>query len=407
MTLTFDLILGVFSSGLTVGAAAVAIGGGLDSTVIFLSILGVVAGWLRFNLAPAGRIALSPIVFFVALLVVEPRAAFVVGAVSAAASAVAFHGQTWKNLLKVIGEDGLSSLISVLTFSSARSLTPLLPEIPGDLLAFILAVASFAAIKLVLVLADARMAEGIGLKSFLPSAGREIVANLLLFGLIALGVRVSLYEQFGYLALILVTIALVEFYHPWKLLSEQDEILFANLAMIAQAIDIKDPYTARHSRNVARIATLIARALHLPEVDVRRIRIGALMHDIGKIGVGASVIRKPGKLEQQETTAMRQHPSISADIMRPIELLSEAAEIVRHHHEYLDGTGYPDGLRGEDVPFGSRVILVADAFDAMTTDRPYRPGRSKAEAIRILREHSGRQFDGRVVQALESVAHLL
>ncbi len=404
--MAYDLLLGTLTFGLTTGAAAVAVSGGLDANIIFLSILGVVAGWLRFNLAPAGRVALSPIVFFVALLVAEPRAAFLVAAVSAIASAVAFYGRAWRRLLKTVGEDGLSSLVAVLAFTFVRSVLRTPSGIPADMIAYVTAVVSFASVKFVIASADAKFVEGIGFKSFLP-AGREIWLNILLFGLIAIGVRVSLYERFGYLALILVTIALVEFYHPWKLLSEQDEVLFANLAMIAQAIDIKDPYTAKHSRNVARIAVLIARALYLPETDVRRIRIGALMHDIGKIGVGGTVIRKPTKLDQQEAVAMRQHPVISADIMRPIELLSEAAEIVKHHHEYLDGTGYPDGLKEDDIPFGSRVILVADAFDAMTTDRPYRPGRPKSDAIRILREHSGRQFDGRVVQALESVAHLL
>jgi HD-GYP domain-containing protein (c-di-GMP phosphodiesterase class II) len=103
--------------------------------------------------------------------------------------------------------------------------------------------------------------------------------------------------------------------------------------------------------------------------------------------------------------AMREHPVISANIMQPVELLAGAAALVRHHHEHVDGSGYPDGLKGEAIPIGSRIILVADAFDAMTTDRPYRKGRSRTEALRVLREHAGRQFDARVVAALESIVH--
>jgi putative nucleotidyltransferase with HDIG domain len=238
------------------------------------------------------------------------------------------------------------------------------------------------------------------------SAGK-LIGNLLFFALVGYAIEVFLYNQFGFLALALATIALAEIYHPWKLLSEQEDVLFASLAMVAQAIDIKDPYTARHSRNVAEIALRLARSMGLPEEEVRKIRIGALMHDIGKVGVSGSIIRKPMKLDPSEDSLMRQHPVLSADIMQPIELLEEAAEIVRHHHEHYDGSGYPEGRRAEEIPLGSRVILVADAFDAMTTDRPYRRGRSTPEALRVLKEHAGRQFDPVVVRSLEAILDIL
>ncbi len=104
---------------------------------------------------------------------------------------------------------------------------------------------------------------------------------------------------------------------------------------------------------------------------------------------------------------MKRHPVIGADIMQPVELLTDAARLVRHHHERYDGTGYPDGLKGEDIPFGSRIVFVADAFNAMTTDRPYRRARSKHEAMKILKENSGTQFDPVVVKALESIIELI
>lgn len=177
--------------------------------------------------------------------------------------------------------------------------------------------------------------------------------------------------------------------------------------MIAHAIDLKDVYTGRHARDVADIAVRIARAMRLTEENVRMIRIAGLLHDIGKIGISGGIIRKPGELTADEKSAMKQHPVIGADIMQPVELLSDAADLVRHHHEHYDGSGYPGGLTEDNIPIGSRIVFVADAFNAMTTDRPYRGARSKQEAMRILKDHAGRQFDPVVVKALESVIEVI
>lgn len=375
---------------------------GIGRDELILVGLGVSAGWLRFRLAPAGHLTLSPTAFFLALLMVEPWAAFAVAVASHVLSGLLFARDPLPEIFRVSGEEALPTLGATLA-SSALSSLPLGALSGETLLAFSTAVGSYVALKLITGALGGQLTEGISWRIYLSGVTKNSAANLLFLASVALGLRVSLYGQFGYLALILVTIALVEFYHPWKLLSEQDEILFANLAMIAQAIDIKDPYTARHSKNVAEVAVRVARTMGLPEEEVRKIRIGALMHDIGKIGVSTGIIRKPSKLDSDEERAMRAHPVISADIMQPIELLADAAEIVRHHHEHCDGTGYPSGLKVAQIPIGSRVILVADAFDAMITDRPYRRGRSKEEALGVLRDHAGRQFDPNVVRALEMI----
>jgi len=141
----------------------------------------------------------------------------------------------------------------------------------------------------------------------------------------------------------------------------------------------------------------------LPEEEVERVRIGGLMHDIGKIGISGSIIRKPGKLTQEERLLMMRHSSVSADIIQYLEILGESAEMVRHHHEHCDGSGYPDGLTREKIPVGSRIILVSDAFDALTTDRPYRKGASKADAIAVIQSNTGTQFDPGAVEALVRV----
>jgi len=147
----------------------------------------------------------------------------------------------------------------------------------------------------------------------------------------------------------------------------------------------------------------MARILDTPEEEVERIRIGALMHDIGKIGVPGGIIRKPSKLTDEEMETMKRHVEAGASIVEELEILNRSTDIVQHHHENFDGTGYPAGLAGQQIPLGARIVFVADAFDALTTDRPYRQGRSTTEALGVLDTNASTQFDPRAVEALKKV----
>jgi diguanylate cyclase (GGDEF)-like protein/putative nucleotidyltransferase with HDIG domain len=167
---------------------------------------------------------------------------------------------------------------------------------------------------------------------------------------------------------------------------------------LALAVDAKDSYTQSHSQTVANLCAAIAEELGLDAQRLQRIRIAGLLHDVGKIGIPDAVLRKPAKLTGPEYELMKTHAALGADIVLAAEM-PQRAEWIRHHHERIDGRGYPDGLAGEEIPLESRIIHVADAFEAMTSDRPYRKAQGERFAIEELRRNAGTQFDGAVVDA--------
>jgi putative nucleotidyltransferase with HDIG domain len=180
---------------------------------------------------------------------------------------------------------------------------------------------------------------------------------------------------------------------------ESQATFVQTLTTLADTIDLRDPYTAGHSKRVAAYSKLLAEDLGLPIVEVETIENGALMHDIGKVGVPDAVLFKPGALDPEERMLIKGHPVIGAGILRNIPSMGEIVPCILHHHERVDGNGYPDGLLGEAIPLGARIIAVADAFDAMTTDRPYRRGLTVDAAVEELLKQEGTQFDRRCVLA--------
>jgi putative nucleotidyltransferase with HDIG domain len=168
---------------------------------------------------------------------------------------------------------------------------------------------------------------------------------------------------------------------------------------LALAVDAKDSYTRSHCQTVSQLCVVIATELGLHREQLIRLRLAGLLHDVGKIGVPDSVLQKPDALSDDEFEQMKAHAELGAAILEAADMRVEA-DWVRHHHERIDGTGYPDGLAGGEIPMESRIILVADAFEAMTSDRAYRLAPGQSYAIDELRRFSGTQFDGDVVDAL-------
>lgn len=182
-----------------------------------------------------------------------------------------------------------------------------------------------------------------------------------------------------------------------------DDSYRSTMLTLSNAIDVRDPYTAGHSDRVAKISLLIADKLNMTADMMRTLECAALFHDIGKLGVSEAILLKNGKLTLEEFELIKKHPDIGASILNNVDFLKDALPIIRHHHERFSGDGYPDRLSKENIPFGSRIIAIADTYDAMTSDRPYRKGLSHNAAVQEILNNRGTQFDDRVVDVFMKI----
>lgn len=190
-----------------------------------------------------------------------------------------------------------------------------------------------------------------------------------------------------------------------RLYQELEEMFFQTTASLAEVIEKRDPYTGGHTQRVTRYSLAAAKYLSLEPEELRRLRIASVLHDIGKIGIDDQILRKPTQLNPREVDLIRRHPEMGAEIIGHIKQLKEIIPGVQYHHEHMNGKGYPEGLMGEGIPMIARIVAVADTYDAITTDRPYRKAQSKETAISELKKGSGTQFDQKVVEAFLQAFH--
>jgi len=177
----------------------------------------------------------------------------------------------------------------------------------------------------------------------------------------------------------------------------------ATVRALSNAVEARDAYTGKHAERVAAYGMEIARAIGLRVADGHAVEFGFLLHDIGKVAIPDSILFKPDRLTAKERAVMEEHPVIGSAIVREIDFLGDAAKVVRSHHERWDGSGYPDGLAGEEIPLVARAFAVADVLDALTTDRPYRPASTLAIARAMIGEGSGSHFDPTVVEGFITI----
>jgi putative nucleotidyltransferase with HDIG domain len=233
---------------------------------------------------------------------------------------------------------------------------------------------------------------------WLLNAGRNF--HHLIFTAILGAITAVAYRDIGAVAFVFFAFPVVLTRDALKRSLDLRTSRFQALKALSSSVDARDRYTYDHSNRVSRLASMLAREMGFPESVVELIEGGALLHDIGKLGVDTDILTKPGSLDPEERAVIEHHPLDSAEVVSRVDLLKESIDIVRHHHERPDGQGYPAGLKGHEIPVGARILNVADAFDAMISDRPYRKRKSVEDALAEIRRGAGEEFDPVVVEYL-------
>lgn len=303
----------------------------------------------------------------------------------------------FKKVLFNVSQYAITIWLAAHTFSMLRRSTGLL-DLEEDVIALLSGCLVYSVVNSFLVAAIIALTQQERLRDVWFGDFRfeafHYVALTPLSALIALLYQLDPYYIF------LITIPLILTHAGFQTYSNHSQQARETIELLADALDRRDPYTAHHSSRVARLAAAIAREMKLPERVVKEIEMGGRVHDLGKIGIPESILNKRSKLTSKEFDCIKDHPQEGYKLLSRLHLYSEGLTYVLHHHERMDGLGYPDGLSGEQIPLGARIISVADAFDAMTSNRPYRAAMTREQAIKELQRNSGTQFDPRVVEAV-------
>jgi HD domain len=336
-------------------------------------------------------------------------AAYLIGGWQAAALVAASgvllrHGQAWSKHLFNNAQYALIGVVGGLTYQAMGGVAVVDLVAKGSFTPAVLPVVAVSAIavivaNLALMLPILKLAENISPRSVWRSMVFTSAVPYFAYALFGLLMAV-LWTIGGGFAASLILIPLLVARWGFQQYAEQRAAYEATISSLVQAVETKDHYTRGHSERVADASVRIAAVIGMRDDRIKTLSYAGILHDVGKLGVPTRILQKTGMLDDAEYLAIQRHPEFATEIVRGIDFLAEAHAGILHHHERLDGLGYPMGLKGEEIPEFARIIAVADAFDSMTSTRYYRGARSVDEAVEELRRCQGTQFDRRMVAAL-------
>jgi putative nucleotidyltransferase with HDIG domain len=396
------------ASGLAVHAGDGVISLRSIQSAVVLAAFGVAAELLNYQ-SRGGASRSIAFIPFAATALLAPNGVTLVIIGLAVALVQLFCRRHWLKSIFNVAQIILATSAAILTYRSAggtalaelRNIgiieTLWLAMVPSFLMMTALIFVNSATVSGVIALTEGRKLFTVWRASTLNSAPFYFLTTLVTFYL------AWLYAQLGPAGAIGLVIPLVGIRQLYKTTTELTNVTEELLDLMVAAIEARDPYTSGHSKRVARASRIIAQSLGMKAAEVERVGVAALLHDVGKIDEAfAPILAKEGRLTPDEWELMKRHPVRSAELVGMLSSLQDVVKPVRHHHENYDGTGYPSGLKGEEIPTASRIIMFADTLDAMTTDRPYRKALGMNEARAEFVKFRGRQFDPRICDRVVS-----
>jgi hypothetical protein len=366
--------------------------------VAFWTLVTLVASSLPVQLADGVQVAVSTAPLMAATLLGGPTAAAIVGLIGSTDMREVRGKVVWYGTLANHAAITLPAIIAGFVILALHQASDGLAR---ELGATLFGTLAYFLLNMVLVSAIVQLRSGRSIREFF---GRADTANIWvnLLTLAPLGwLMARMYQtpEAGWWSTLLFALPLFTTRIAYLRFIQMREMFTQTIGALAEAVDKRDPYTSKHSQRVRLISVDIGREMRVSAGELEALEWGGLLHDVGKIGVPDSVLLKQGKLTRDERITMNAHPVLGAQIIGPVDRLAPELPVIRHHHEWYNGSGYPDRLMGDEIPRLARILHVADAFEAMTADRPYRKALSKDQALAELRKFAGVQFDPEVVDA--------
>jgi len=367
----------------------------------FFIVLSTVTEFMPVDLPVGGRVTIGFPIDFVVILVYGPALAMLITALGALIGETIERKRPWYKVIFNTSQYALSAGIAGMVYQGLGGVVG-----AANLSNYIIPAAICAVVYYLinsnLFMIVISLAEEVSILSVWKNRMRGLIATYIALTPIGF-VMAIVYVSIGIWGIILFFFPLILARRSFELYTKMRKVYLDTIRALAAAIDAKDPYTKGHSERVAEMALALAQELNLPEREIERIEYTALLHDIGKIGVDERILGKDDGLTSEEYKKIQKHSITGAKIIEPVDFLKDSYEAIYHHHERYNGDGYPDGLKEKNIPLSARIIAVADAYDAMGSDRPYRKKLNKDKIMQELKDQSGKQFDPEIVKALISI----
>jgi putative nucleotidyltransferase with HDIG domain len=368
---------------------------------IFFLAISAFAEFIPVDLPSGGGISIGFPVDFVLILVYGPALAMLISALGALIAEIIERKKSWYKVMFNAAEYALSAGIAGLVYQYTGGIIGFQNffkfAFPATLCALTYCLVNSILVTIVISFAqDSKISTvwRVNIKEMIPSYLAEAPMGFLM---------AIVYTEVGIVGILLFFLPLLLARRSFELYTKMRKVYLDTIRALAAAIDAKDPYTKGHSERVAEMSLALAQELNLSDRDIENIEYTALLHDIGKIGIADNILGKDSNLTDKEFDKIKEHSVMGAKIIEPVDFLKNSYEAIYHHHEKYNGKGYPDGIKEKDIPLSARIIAVADAYDAMGSDRPYRKKLNKDKILNELKEQAGKQFDPEIIKALLSV----